>query len=133
MSTELLGLAAARVGDEEGFVVLDEEFLKLALDGLVVVLLGVSDDTLGDGLADGQNLRGRTTTSDANANVESLKARCAQKKDGLQNLQSHGGGLHNVQRLSIDTNISAAFSDGGDSGGVLLPSESLNQFVLLLS
>lgn len=108
MTTELLGLAAARVSDKEGLVVLDEEFLELTLHGLVVILLRVSDDSLGDGLTDGQNLRAGTTTTDADANVQVLEARGTEEEDGLQNFHSHRDRLHNVQRLSIDTNISSS-------------------------
>ena len=56
VTTELLGLAAARVGNEEGLVILDEQFLELTLGRLVVVLLGEGDNGLGDGLTDGEDL-----------------------------------------------------------------------------
>ena len=126
MTTELLGLAAARVSDKEGLVVLDEEFLELTLHGLVLVLLGVGDDSLGDSLTDGQDLGAGTTTADTDANVEALEARGSEEEDWLQNFHSHRDRLHNVQRLSIDTNISSSSRAHGNSGRVLLSSEGLH-------
>lgn len=69
-TAELLGLAPPVVGDEECAVVLDEGLLELVLGVLVDVLLVVGDDGLGDGLADGVDLRGVTTTGDADADVD---------------------------------------------------------------
>ena len=125
-TSELLGLAAARVGNKQGLVVLKKELLEFTLGGLVLVLLGVGNDTLGDGLADGQHLGVRTGAANADANVEVLELGLAEKKHGLPYLQSHRDGLHNVQRLSIDTNISFAGGDGGDGSGILLPAEGLH-------
>ena len=133
MSTELLGLAAAGVGDEQRLVVLDEELLHLALERLVFVLLGVRDDTLGNGLADRHDLRAGTTTADAHSNVEVGKLVLSEEEDGLAHLHSQRDGLHNVERLSIDTNISLAGGDPGDGGRVLLSAEGLNLLSILLS
>lgn len=69
-TSELLGLAPPVVGDEECAVVLDEGLLELVLGVLVDVLLVVGDDGLGDGLTDGVDLRGVTTTGDAHADVD---------------------------------------------------------------
>lgn len=69
-TTELLGLAPPVVGNEECAVVLDEGLLELVLGVLVHVLLVVGDDGLGNGLADGVDLRGVTTTGDADADVD---------------------------------------------------------------
>lgn len=55
-SAELLGLAAARVRDEEVAVVGHQEVLDLALGCLVHVLLVEGHDRLSDGLADGVDL-----------------------------------------------------------------------------
>lgn len=70
LTAELLGLAPPVVGDEECAVVLDEGLLELVLGVLVDELLVVGDDGLGDGLADGVDLRGVTTTGDADADVD---------------------------------------------------------------
>lgn len=52
----LLGLAAARVSDKEGTVVLDEGFLDLLLGSFVNVLLVEGDDGLGESLTKGIDL-----------------------------------------------------------------------------
>lgn len=70
LTTELLGLAAAVVGDEEGTVELDEGLLEQVLGVLVDELLVVGDEGLGNGLTDGVDLRGVTTTGDADADVD---------------------------------------------------------------
>jgi hypothetical protein len=69
-TTELLGLAPAVVGDEEGAVELDEGLLEEVLGVLVDVLLVVGDQGLGDGLTDGVDLRGVTTARDTDADVD---------------------------------------------------------------
>ena len=69
LSAELLGLAAARVGDQERTVIRHEELLELKSRGSVVVLGVVGNKGLGNGLTDGVNLRSVTTTRDTDANV----------------------------------------------------------------
>jgi hypothetical protein len=69
-TTELLGLAPPVVGNEQCAVVLDESLLELVLRVLVDVLLVVGDDGFGNGLADGVDLRGVSTTGDADADVD---------------------------------------------------------------
>lgn len=70
LTTELLGLAATVVGNEESAVVLGQGLLEGVLAVLVDVFLVVGDQGLGDGLADGVDLRGVATTADANADVD---------------------------------------------------------------
>jgi len=50
-TTELLGLASSGIGDEEGLVVLEEDFLELSLALFVMVLLVVGEEGLGDSLS----------------------------------------------------------------------------------
>lgn len=69
-TTELLGLAATVVSDQQGAVELDEGLLQQVLGVLVDELLVVGDEGLGDGLTDGVDLGGVTTTSDADADVD---------------------------------------------------------------
>lgn len=70
MTTELLGLAAARVGNEEGSVVSDESVTELVLGGLIDVLSVPGDDTLGDGLAESIDLSDATSSTDLQADVD---------------------------------------------------------------
>ena len=69
-TTELLGLATTVVSDEQGTVELDESLLEHVLGVLVDELLVVGDEGLGDGLADGVDLRSVTTTGDADTDVD---------------------------------------------------------------
>ena len=85
-TTELLGLGPTVVGDQQGAVVLDEGLLELVLRVLVDVLLVVGDDGLGDGLADGVDLGGVTTTSDADADVNTGELVSADNQEGLVDL-----------------------------------------------
>lgn len=85
-TTELLGLRAAVVGDKQGAVVLDESLLELVLGVLVNVLLVVGDDRLGDGLADGVDLGGVTTTRDADADVDTGELVSADDQERLVDL-----------------------------------------------
>ena len=70
MTTELLGLRATGVGDQEGTVVGNEELAELKSRSSVVVLGVVSDKRLGDSLADSVDLRSGTTTRDTEADVD---------------------------------------------------------------
>ena len=85
-STELLGFRATVVGDKQGAVVLHKSLLELVLGVLVNVLLVVGDDGLGDGLADGVDLRGVTTTGNADADVDTGELVSADDQDGLVDL-----------------------------------------------
>ena len=69
-TTELLGLAAAVVGNEQCTVVLAEGLLEQVLAVLVDELLVVGDQGLGDRLTNGVDLGGVTTAADADADVD---------------------------------------------------------------
>lgn len=69
-TTELLGLAPAVVGDEEGTVVAHESLLEHVLGVLIDELLVVGDEGLGDGLTDGVDLGGVTAAGHADADVD---------------------------------------------------------------
>lgn len=85
-TTELLRLCAAVVGNQKRAVVLDESLLELVLGVLVDVLLVVGDDGLGDGLANGVDLRGVTTTGDADTDVDTGELVDADDQEGLVDL-----------------------------------------------
>lgn len=88
LTTKLLGLAAAVVGDEEGSVELDEGLLEEVLGVLVDELLVVGDEGLGDGLTDGVDLRGVTTTGDADTDVDVGELVKTDNQEGLVDLLS---------------------------------------------
>ena len=129
-TTELLGFASARIGDEEKLVVLDKKLLEFALLSFVLVLLVESNDRFGNCLSDGQNLRGRTATTDAHADVEVLELVSAEEEEWLKRLQPQGRGLEDVHRLAVNPNDTGSGGHSGHSGGILLPSESLHLFLL---
>lgn len=126
MTTELLGFAAAGIGDEETLIVLNEQFLELSLAGLIMVLLVEGNNGLGDGLTDGHNLGGGTTTTDSAADVEVLEAVGTEEEDGFPNLKAEGSGLEEVEGLSVNFDEAGTGGGVGDSGGVLLSAEALN-------
>lgn len=85
-TSELLGLSATVVGDEESAVVLGESLLELVLGVLVDVLLVVGDDGLGDSLTDGVNLGSVTTTGDTDTDVDTGELVRADDQEGLVDL-----------------------------------------------
>merc|ERR550537_1993888 len=82
-STELLGLAAAGVGHQEGPVEVDEKGLDLLLLSLINVLLVVCNDSLGNSLADSVDLRGVTTTLHPDADVHNAEHVGAEEHERL--------------------------------------------------
>lgn len=72
-TSELLGFCAAVIGNKQCAVVLDESLLQLVLGVLVDVLLVVGDERLGDGLADGVDLRSVPTTRDTDTDINAGK------------------------------------------------------------
>jgi hypothetical protein len=91
VTTELLGLGAAGVGDEEGTVVGDEGLLELKSRGGVLVLGVEGNNTLGDSLTEGVELRDVTTTLDTKADVDVGELVGTDNKDGLVDLVAEGG------------------------------------------
>lgn len=85
-TTELLGLAAAVVGDEEGTVELDKSLLEEVLGVLIDVLLVVGDQGLGDSLTDGVDLGSVTTAGDADTDVEVGELVEADNEEGFVDL-----------------------------------------------
>lgn len=65
---------------------MNESLLQLVLGVLVNVLLVVGDEGLGDGLADGVDLRGVTTTGDTDTDIDTGELVSADDEDGLVGL-----------------------------------------------
>lgn len=128
LSTELLRLAATRVRDKKGPVVGKQLVLEYLLGRLVDELLVVSDDALGDSLADGVDLRRVTTAGDAQANVDVSEALGAEQEQRLEDLRPQALGLQEVQRRTVQ--LHQALSIAGDvrnSDSSLLPAEALHR------
>lgn len=125
-TTELLGLGPTVISDQEGAVVLDEGLLELVLGVLVDVLLVVGDNGLGDGLTDGVDLGGVTTTGDADADVDTGELVSADDQEGLVDLEAQDLRLDQREGLAVDLDEALALLAVGDSGGRLLLAEALH-------
>jgi hypothetical protein len=84
--------AAPGVGDEEGALVSAEDVLDLLLGGLDDVILVVCDEPLGDGLADGEDLRRLPAAADADPHVHVLEPRPPRQTLLQWGLLGFGGG-----------------------------------------
>lgn len=71
MTTELLGLRSARVGDQQSAVIRNKKLAELESRGGIVVLGVIGNERLGDSLTDRVDLRSSTTTRNAQADVNS--------------------------------------------------------------
>lgn len=129
LTTELLGLGSSGVGNDQGLVVLEEHFLELSLGLLIVVLLVVGEEGLGDGLADSEDLVGGTTTGNSDSDVDVFKLVTTDEEDGLVGLKSEGLGLNQTEGLAVDSDGTSSLSASGNSGSILLLTESLNLFL----
>lgn len=137
-TTELFGLAAAGIGDQESTVVRHEELLELQSRGSVVVLGVVGDEGLGDGLADGVNLRSVTTTRDTDADVDSPAALAvneehvrelvlADNQDGLVRLPAQGLRLDERDGLAVQADLALALLGVSDCRRSLLLAETRDE------
>jgi len=125
-TTELLGLHAAGVGDEEGAVLRHKGTLELVLGLLVDILLVVGDKTLGEGLADGVDLRDVATTSDSDADVKASELVKADNEERLEDLHTDDLGLNEREGHTVDLDQALSLLDVGNGGGRLLLAESLD-------
>ena len=103
-TTELLGLHAAGVGNEERAVVADKELAQLQARAGVVELGVVGNEGLGNRLPDSVDLRRVTTTRDADADVDVYADADAAEEDMLIG-----------QRHDLDSESSRRSSDSIES------------------
>jgi hypothetical protein len=88
MTTELLGLTSSIISDQQGAIVGNKGSLDLILRELVDVFLVVGDNWLGNGLTDGVDLAGVTTSCYAHADVDFGDLVEAEEEDGFVDLES---------------------------------------------
>lgn len=131
MTSEFLWLASSGVGNQETLVVREEELLHLSLGGLIVVFLGVGDDSLGDSHSHGHALVHGTSTADSNSDGEVLELGGTQNEKWLVNLGHHGLWLNEVEWLSVHSNESSTLLAQGNGGCVLLLSKSSHLLLLV--
>jgi hypothetical protein len=115
-TTELLGLGASRVGNEECTVVLDESLLELVLGVLIDELLVVGDDGLGDGLANGIDLGDVTTTGDADTDVDTGELVEANNQERLVDLYIHPQSAPLSFPIILHTKIVESYLEAQDLG-----------------
>jgi len=127
-TTELLGLAAPGIGDEQRPVISDEDVLDLLLGLLVDVLLVEGDEGLGDALPDGVDLGGVPAAAHADAHVSSGESVASEEKDGLERLVAEDLGLHELDRGPVHLDQPAALLAVSHRHRVLLPPEALDRF-----
>lgn len=125
-TTEFLGLASPVVGNEEGTVVLGQGLLELVLCVLIDVLLVVGNKGLGNGLTDGINLGGVTTTVDTDTDVDVGELVKTNDEERLVDLKSEDLWLNEGKRRSVDLDETTAGLAVGDGSGRLLLAEALN-------
>ena len=126
LTTELLGLATAVVGNEEGSVELDESLLQEVLGVLIDELLVVGDQGLGDGLSDSVNLGDVTTPRDPDTNINIGELVKTNNEERLVDLEAEDLRLDKLERSSIDLDETTAGLAVGNGGGRLLLTEALD-------
>lgn len=85
-TSELLGFRPSVVGNEKCAVVLDKGLLQLVLCELIDEFLVVGNDSFGDRLTDGIDLRSVTTTGNPNADVDLREFVKTNNQEGLVDL-----------------------------------------------
>lgn len=124
-STKLLWLHSSGVSNQQGLVVRREDLLELVLGSLVNVLLVVSNQTLGNGLSDGVNLRNVTTTGDLDSDVDVLELVQASQSQWLVNLETQDLWLHQGDRRTVNLDQTLTGLNVGNGGSGFLLTKSL--------
>lgn len=76
---------------------------------------------------------GGTTAADTNADIQVLEALGSEEEDGLEDLETKGGGFEKLEGLAVDFDESSAGGAVGNSGRVLLSAEALYLFCFFVS
>ena len=125
-STEFLWFTSSGVGDNESLVVLQKKVFNFHLGLLVMELLVVGNQGLGNGHSDGGALGEGTTTSNSDSDGKILELVSSSKENWLEDLHFHGLWLDKVKWLTVYSNQTVSFLAEGNSGGILLSSEGSN-------
>jgi hypothetical protein len=117
-TTELLGLTTTRISNEKSTIVLNEDFLDLLLGSFINKLLVESNNGLGKSLTDSINLRGVTTTVNANSDISVGETFLTQKKDNFVDLELQDLGFKELNGRTIDTDktVTTLTMSDGSSG-----------------
>ena len=120
-STVFLRLAPAGIGHQEIPIVGQKSRPQFVLRALVDVLGVVRDDALGDGAADGVDLRRHTPPLDAYAYVEVRELVLSEDEDRLERLESQAFRFDVLDGLAVHLDEAATLLREGAGGGGLLP------------
>lgn len=126
VTTELLGLHPPRVGDQKRSVVGNKRLTKLKGRAGIVVLGEVCDESLGNSLSKGIDLRDVTTTRDAAADVDLGELVLANNEDRLVELPAKALGLNEGDGLPVYADKTLSLFAVSHSSGRLLLAEARN-------
>lgn len=123
-TTKLLWLHSSGVSHQQGLVVRGEDLLELILGSLVDIFLMVSNQTLGNSLSDGVNLRDMTTTGDLHSDVDVLEFVQAGQGQWLVDLETQDLWLNQSDRRTVhlDQTLTGLDMGNGSSGFLLTKS-----------
>lgn len=116
-TTKLLWLWLSRVSNQQSSVVGDEGLLQLVLGLFIDELLVVGNQTLSNGLSDGVDLGGVTTTGDTDSDVNVGELVQTNQDQWLVNLESQDFWLNKGDWGTVNLDQTLTFLDMGDSGG----------------
>lgn len=129
LTTEFLWFWSSGIGDQQGSVVRGEDLLQFVLRLFVNEFLVVSNQTLGNSLSDGVDLRDVTTTGDSNSDVDVGKLVQTGQQQWLVNLESQDLWLNQSDWGTVDLDQTLTGLNVGDGSSRLLLTESLEDKV----
>lgn len=127
-SSKLLRLTTPWISHKQSPIVPPENIFNLLLRLFVHVLLIKSDERFGNWLTNGVDLRGVTSTLDADAHVNTGEAVAAEEEDRLKRLVPENFWLDELDRNPINFYQPTATLAVGDGHRRLLTTETLHGF-----
>ena len=127
LSSELLRLAATRVRDDQRPIVAQQNVLDLVLALLIHVLLVERHQSLGNSLTQRIRLAHATSSLDPKPNINLREPLLSQQQDRLHDLPAEGVRLDDVERGSVEPDLSLAPLHVGDRHGGFLTTERLDR------
>jgi hypothetical protein len=118
-TTKLLGLHPSGIRDEERSVVCDELLLQLQRAVRINVLGVVGNESFGNGLTDGIDLRCVSTTLYPHTNIENAEGIFASDQNGLIDLETEDLRLDEVDGGTVDADEATTLLGVGDRSGSL--------------
>merc|ERR1719272_1392074 len=133
-SSKLLGFTAPWVCHDQRPVVRHQDVLDLLLGCFIDEFLVVRDDALCDGLTDGVDLTGVTTTLYTDTDIKLCRgpivAIFAKQQEGLIDLETEDVRLDQVNGASVDPNLATSCLHDGHCDRMLLAPETLDLLAL---